>query len=110
MMEQVRLCTVWPMENWLGSSLNQTTVLESDSCALEQGYLRIEKEGNLAIGPCECGSIIAFQSHTKVASWIDRMTLQNHTLAAPDSHPICSPRATASEARGKSAQHYVASF
>ena len=83
MMEQVRLCTVWPMENWLGSSLNQTTVLESDSCALEQGYLRIEKEGNLAIGPCECGSIIAFQSHTKAASRIDRMTLQNHTLAAP---------------------------
>ena len=23
MMEQVRLCAVWPMENWLGSSLNQ---------------------------------------------------------------------------------------
>ena len=33
MMEQVRLCAVWPMENWLGSSLNQmqgwTTVRES---------------------------------------------------------------------------------
>ena len=23
MMEQVRLCAVWPMENWHGSSLNQ---------------------------------------------------------------------------------------
>ena len=23
MMEQVRLCAVWPTENWLGSSLNQ---------------------------------------------------------------------------------------
>ena len=23
LMEQVRLCAVWPMENWLGSSLNQ---------------------------------------------------------------------------------------
>ena len=22
MMEQVRLCAVWPMENWLGSSMN----------------------------------------------------------------------------------------
>ena len=33
MMEQVRLCSVWPMENWLGSPLNQiqdwTTVRES---------------------------------------------------------------------------------
>ena len=26
MMEQVRLCAVWPMENWLGSSLNQNRV------------------------------------------------------------------------------------
>ena len=43
-MEQVRLCAVWPMENWLGSSLNQiqgwTTVRESYSCALEQGPLQ----------------------------------------------------------------------
>ena len=43
MMEQVRLCAVWPMENWLGSSLNQiqgwTTVRESYSRALEQGPL-----------------------------------------------------------------------
>ena len=22
MMEQIRLCTVWPTENWLGSSMN----------------------------------------------------------------------------------------
>ena len=40
MMEQVRLCAVWPMENWCGSSLNQiqgwTTVRESYSRALEQ--------------------------------------------------------------------------
>ena len=26
MMKQVRLCAVWPMENWLGSSLNQKAV------------------------------------------------------------------------------------
>ena len=43
MMEQVRLCAIWPMENWLGSSLNQiqgwTTVRESYSPALEQGPL-----------------------------------------------------------------------
>ena len=26
MMEQVRLCAIWPMENWLGSSLNQIQV------------------------------------------------------------------------------------
>ena len=43
MMEQVRLCAVWPMENWLGSSLNQihgwTNVPESYSRALEQGPL-----------------------------------------------------------------------
>ena len=43
MMEQVRLCAVWPMENWLGSFLDQiqgcTTVKESYSCALEQGPL-----------------------------------------------------------------------
>ena len=36
MMEQVRLCALWPMENWLGLSLNQiqgwTTVRESYSC------------------------------------------------------------------------------
>ena len=24
MMEQVRLCAVWPMENWLGSPMNRT--------------------------------------------------------------------------------------
>ena len=40
MMEQVRHCAVWPMENWLGSFLNQiqlwTTVRESYSRALEQ--------------------------------------------------------------------------
>ena len=43
MMEQVRLCAVWPMENWLGSSLNQIqgwlTVQVSYSRALEQGPL-----------------------------------------------------------------------
>ena len=43
MMEQVRLCAVWPMYNWLGSSLNQiqgwTTIRESYSRALEQGPL-----------------------------------------------------------------------
>ena len=42
-MEQVRLCAAWPMENWLGSSLNQiqgrTTVRESYPPALEQGHL-----------------------------------------------------------------------
>ena len=43
MVEQVRLCAVWPMENWLGSFLNRiqgwTTVPESYSRALEQGPL-----------------------------------------------------------------------
>ena len=43
MMEQVRLCAVCPMENCLGSSLNQiqgwTTVRETYSRALEQGPL-----------------------------------------------------------------------
>ena len=47
MMEQVRLCTVWPMENWLGSSLNQiqgwTTVWESYSRALEEGPLHTRR-------------------------------------------------------------------
>ena len=42
-MEQVILCAVWPMENWLGSSMNQiegwTTVRESYYRALEQGPL-----------------------------------------------------------------------
>ena len=40
MMEQVRLCAVWPMENWFCPSLNHiqgwTTVRESYSRALEQ--------------------------------------------------------------------------
>ena len=42
-MAQVRLRAVWPMENWLGFSLNQiqgwTTVRESYSRALQQGPL-----------------------------------------------------------------------
>ena len=42
-MEQVRLCAVWPMDNWLGSSLKHiqgwTTVGESYSLALEHGPL-----------------------------------------------------------------------
>ena len=46
-MELVRLCAVWPTENWLGSSLNQTrgrtTVRESYSRALEQGSLITNK-------------------------------------------------------------------
>ena len=48
MMEQVRLCAVWPRENWLGSSLNQiqgrTTVTDFYSRALEQIPLRERKE------------------------------------------------------------------
>ena len=48
MMEQVRLCSVWAMENWLGSFLNhiqgRTTVREYYSRALEEGPLR-EKGG-----------------------------------------------------------------
>ena len=44
-MEQVGLCAVWHMKNWLGSSLNKiqgwTTVRESYSRALEQGPLLI---------------------------------------------------------------------
>ena len=51
MMEHVRLCAVWLMENWLGSSLNQTqgwtTVRESYSRALEQGPpVRRRTDGN----------------------------------------------------------------
>ena len=45
MMEQIRLCAVWPMKNWLGSSLNQiqgwTTVRESYSPALVSCHLSI---------------------------------------------------------------------
>ena len=45
MMEQVRLCAVWPMENWLGTSLNQirgwSSVRESYSRRLEQGLLAL---------------------------------------------------------------------
>ena len=43
MVEQVIVCAVWPMENWIGSSLNHiqgwTTVQESYCLALEQGPL-----------------------------------------------------------------------
>ena len=50
MMEQVSLCAVWPMENWLGTSLNQirgwTAVRESYSRALEKEPL-----------PLTCGSV-----------------------------------------------------
>ena len=42
-MEQVRLCAVWPTENWLGSSMNQVqgwkTVLICYCHALETGCL-----------------------------------------------------------------------
>ena len=44
-MEQVRLCTVWPMDNWLGSSMNHIqgwmTVWESCCHASEKGCLRL---------------------------------------------------------------------
>ena len=53
MMEEVKLCAVWPMENWLGSSLNQiqgwTPVRESYSRALEQGSLALALP---AVVPC----------------------------------------------------------
>ena len=43
MMEQVRLCAVWPMENWLGSSMNRIqswiTVWECCCHALGKGCL-----------------------------------------------------------------------
>ena len=39
MMEQVMLCAVWPMENWIEPDTGQTTVREAYSCALEQGPL-----------------------------------------------------------------------
>ena len=43
MIKQVRLCAVWPLENWLGSSVNHIqgwrTVRESYARALEQGPL-----------------------------------------------------------------------
>ena len=48
MMEQVRLRAVWPMENWLASSLNLiqgwTTVRESYSHALEQWPLLLASQ------------------------------------------------------------------
>ena len=48
MMEQVTLSAVWPMENWLGSSLNHiqgsTIVPKSYSRALEQGPLPLNME------------------------------------------------------------------
>ena len=52
MMKQVRLCAVWPMENWLGSSLNQ--IQGSYSRALEQGSLgpcpsRVSRSFNLRV-------------------------------------------------------------
>ena len=54
MMEQVRLCAVWPMENWLGSSLihiqGSTTVRESYSRALEQGPLVAMVEPKMGMG------------------------------------------------------------
>ena len=47
MVEQVRLSAVWPMENWLGSSLNRiqggTIVQESYSHASEQGPLPVSQ-------------------------------------------------------------------
>ena len=53
MTEQVRLCALWPMENWLGSSLNQiqgwTAVCQSYSRALEQGPLlqmELDRDGS----------------------------------------------------------------
>ena len=49
MMEQVRLCAVCPMENWIGSSLNGiqgwSTVLESYSHAPGQGTLVLTEPG-----------------------------------------------------------------
>ena len=48
-MEQFCLCAVWPMENWLGSSLNHiqgwTTVRDSYSRALQQGSLLPKEKG-----------------------------------------------------------------
>ena len=65
MMEQVRLCVVWPMDNCLGSSLNQiqgwTTVRESYSY-LERGpldeiwersVLVIATELSMCLGACK---------------------------------------------------------
>ena len=47
MMEQVIIFAVWPMENWLGTSLNQilgwTTVRESYSCAFKQEPLFVPR-------------------------------------------------------------------
>ena len=47
-LEQVRLSAVWPIENWIGSSLNKiqgwTDVRESYSRALEKGPLLLTIE------------------------------------------------------------------
>ena len=49
MMEQVRLCAVWPTENWLGSSRNHIqfcmTVWETCRHALEKGCLTARERG-----------------------------------------------------------------
>ena len=53
MMEQVRLCAVWPTENWLASSLNHiqgwATVRESYSRVLEQGPLLLHRPFPIAL-------------------------------------------------------------
>ena len=43
MMEQVRLCAVWPMEHFLEPDTGFAIVRESYSRALEQGPLSIGK-------------------------------------------------------------------
>ena len=84
MLEQVRLCAAWPMENWLGSSLNQiqgwTAVRESYSCALEQGLLT----GALLLSPlpaCVCAG----------KRYVRRLTcLDEAQLMPSDSSPSCA--------------------
>ena len=57
MMEQVRLCAVWPAENWIGSSINhlqgRMTVLESYCHALEKGCLTSTPPLSLALSLSE---------------------------------------------------------
>ena len=46
MMEQVRLCAVWPMENWLGSSMNLITTGLNDCLRMLQACFRQRMSGD----------------------------------------------------------------
>ena len=91
MMEQVRLCAVWPMENWLGSSLNQTqgwtTFRESYSRALEQGPL--------AMATSFCSRVI--EAHSVGFTFQSYFSIQPTNEGEPTFPSPKSPARTTSE-------------